>query len=124
MSSMIVDGSDRQKKYPTKVNVDSRNKNEGEKITVIKDKSQRPGKINGILIDASGLKTTIEFSKSNEKFINPVLNALEGRGKFPWNRTYQGSSITTRIGGLEDSEIDEIEDLIKRTIRLYLKTEA
>ena len=127
-SEIIVDGSDRQRKYPIKVGIenggDERNKTGGE-ILVIKDESQKPEKgTEGISIDTLGSKTIIEFSKSNKKFIDPVLNALKKQGKFPWNRTYRGSTITTRIGGLGDLEINEIEDLIEKTIRLQLKSEA
>ena len=46
-----VRGSDRQQKYPTEV-VDKRNKKSKarEEIIVIKDKSQRPKKVKGVLI--------------------------------------------------------------------------
>ncbi len=121
---IIVDGTDRRQKYPTKVatksarNIDGDNKT-GEKITIIKDKLQRPkGRISGILVDVSGPKTIIEFSESNKRFVDPVLNALKKQGAFPWNRTYRGSSITTRIGGLKDSDIEKIKNLIEETIRL------
>ena len=113
---MKVNGSVRWQKYSTEVDVNGENKESktGEKTTAI----------NGISIDTLGSKTIIKFSESNKRFTDFVLNALRKQDKFPWNRTYQGSNITTRISGLEDSEIKEIKDLIEKTIRLQLESEA
>lgn len=119
MNSMIIDGSYRRKKYPTKVDVDSRKKDKGGEITVIKDKSQRPRNINGILIVVSGSKTSIE--PSNQKLINPILGILKReQGKFPWKGIHQQSKkskITVRIR-LKDPEIEDLKNLIRSKIRL------
>ena len=116
---MIVDGSARREKYPTKVDTVNRNKKSEtrRKILVIKDESQRPkGKIYGVLIDVSGLKTIIKFS--NRKFIDPAFSILKReQGKFPWKKNHRQSEITIRIK-LEDPEIKELENLIRRTIKL------
>ena len=117
MSSITIDGSDRQRKYHIEVDVDGKNKGDRArgKIIVIKDKSQRPkGKINGILIDVSGPNTRIKFP--NQKFINPLLKILKReQAKFPWKGNHRQSEITTRIK-LEDIEIEDLKNLIERTI--------
>ena len=72
-----VRGSDRRQKYPTEVIEvrDKKSKTRG-KIIVIKDKSQRPKKVDGVLIDVSVKgRTTIEFS--NRKFIDPFFQVLK-----------------------------------------------
>jgi hypothetical protein len=118
---MNIDGSDRQKKYPTPVKIDNvkNKKDETErKILVIKDDSQRPnGKISGILIVVSGSKTSIELP--DQKLVSPVLSILKReQDKFPWKGIHEWPPrITTRIE-LTDIEIEEIKSLLERTIRL------
>lgn len=112
-----IDGSDRQRKYPAWIIIRNAGNEKEEaatagKITIVEGRPREPKRNTGILILVSELKTSIEFSKSNEEFISPVLESLKKWKNIPWNRTYRGLTITTRIK-LTDSEIERLKNLIE-----------
>ena len=116
MDIINIDGSDKDRKYPRRVNVSGKNKeNETGEIIVIKDKSQRPKRVKGILIDTSVKgRTTIEFS--NRKFIDPFFGVLKKEwNELHWIKNHPRSRISTHIE-LDNSEIKRLKDLIEETI--------
>lgn len=116
MGIINVDGSDRDQKYPTRVDVSGRNKdNKTGEIIVIKNKSQRPKKVKGVLIDTSVKeRTTIEFS--NRKFINPFFGVLKKEwSELHWIKNHPRSRISTHIE-LNNLEIKRLKDLIEEII--------
>lgn len=113
-----VGGTARRKKYFTEVDVNDENKEGGvkKKITVI-DGLQEIKVNDEISIFVSESKTSIELLESSEKIIHLVLETLKKQSEFPWNRTHQGSNITTRFG-LKESDAEKIATLIRETIKL------